>query len=67
MVVNPWKTQLLCVAPGASSEVLSFVDPPQGDRIECSDNMILLGFSFSNRPNVSSHVKLIKKKVNCRL
>ena len=38
-----------------------------GDEIQCSDSMVLLGFKFSNRPNVSAHIDLIVNKFNIRL
>ena len=58
MRVNSQKTQLLCISATLNS----------GDSIlESSDSMTLLGFNFSNRPTMSLHLELIKKKFNCRI
>ena len=66
MLVNPSKTNLLCITPSTTYQVSCFITPSSGNQIESKNTMTMLGFSFSDRPNVSAHVDLIKKKFNCR-
>ena len=67
MVVNPTKTQLLCIAPANSAEVTSHIYLEDGSRIESGEEMTLLGFRFSSRPMVAAHLELLKQKFNCRV
>ena len=66
MVVNPKKTQLLCVSPAIYSDVSAFITTPDGGKIESQESMTVLGFRFGNRPNVSEHMRLIRDKFNAR-
>ena len=66
MVVNPKKTQLLCVSPAIYSDVSAFIITPDGEKIESQESMTVLGFRFGNRPNVCEHMRLIRDKFNTR-
>ena len=66
MLVNPGKTQLLCVSSTIHSNVRSYIEPVSGTKIMCQDEMILLGFKFDRRPTVAAHVRFIEQKYCAR-
>ena len=61
MRVNPTKTALLCVNANYDDELHSYINH-RGAKIESSPEMKLLGFWFSDRPNVSLHVEKMVAK-----
>ena len=61
MVVNPDKTQLLCVTEAINYEVNSFVKLGN-DTINSGDRMKVLGFWLDTKMNMSAQVAAIKKK-----
>lgn len=65
MVVNPAKTQLLCVSGSNYCRTSTFIEA-DSSRINSQESMTLLGFSFGTHPNVDEHVVLIKRKFNSR-
>lgn len=65
MCVNPDKTQLLCVLGNTAAESRSYMWAGQS-RVDRQESMALLGFSFGRRPNVDTHMALIKKKYTMR-
>ena len=66
MQVNPKKTQLLCTASSVHSKVKSFIEPHQGEKIACQDELVLLGFKFGRCPYINAHVHFIEQKYNSR-
>ena len=62
MVVNAAKTIMLCVSDSLNYLPRTFFYEENGTKIECADNMKLLGFNFSCRPTVQLHVESICKK-----
>ena len=65
MVVNPSKTQLLCVS-GSNYCRTSCFREAGSSRISSQESMTLLGFCFGTRPNADEHIALIKRKFNAR-
>ena len=66
MVVNPTKTQLLCIAGQSMADISSYVNTLVAT-IHIQESMILLGFAFGTSPNVDEHCKLIKRKYHSRV
>ena len=67
MKVNNAKTKLLCISDALSFEARSFILDEQGERLESSEEMKLLGFHLSTRPNVTAHVQALLKRLRIRL
>ena len=61
MVVNPAKTQLLCVNQAINYEVSAFMNV-EGNRIESADELRILGFHFDKKGDMKAQVRSIKKK-----
>ena len=61
MLVNPKKTKLICLSAATHSEVSSYI-PVEGERINSTDKMIVLGYCFGSRPTQSAHIELILSK-----
>ena len=62
MVVNTQKTQMLCISDSLNYLPNSFIHDRSGVKIVNNDSMKVLGFMFSNRPNVKMHVDSLCKK-----
>ena len=56
MRVNNKKTQLLCISPQVDQEQKTFIETPDGSKIESGDRLKILGFHFGPKPNVDAHV-----------
>ena len=65
MIVNPKKTQLLCVSSTVNYEANSYINIGQ-DRITGAEEMKILGFVFGTKPDLWPHIEHIRKKVSCR-
>ena len=65
MRVNCQKTQLLLVSPPNGFENSAYINLCN-EKVESSDSLKLLGFVFGKEPNVSAHVREIKKKYRAR-
>ena len=57
MVVNSKKTNLLCISDALNYRPSTFIEDAEGNVIECSESMKVLGFTFSDRPSVGLHVE----------
>lgn len=66
MVVNPLKTQLLCMNGDSAMDVRSFIRH-QGSEIKSSDSLKILGFQFGKNPDVSNQVDFLLTKSRSRL
>ena len=66
MRVNASKTNILCVSDALSYTPLTYIHDEQGQRIDCKDNMRVLGFHFSSRPTVHLHVQETIKRMRQR-
>ena len=64
MKVNEEKTTLLCMN-ASRKKVTSYINNVTG-RLTSSDSLKLLGFNFTEAPNVEAHVKNLVKKVHMR-
>ena len=58
MRINESKTQLICVSDNNHANIKSYIRP-NNERIECSNEMKILGFVFSNRPTVKAHIFIL--------
>ena len=67
MLVNPTKTQLLCVSAALHSVTSSYIETGEGNRINSQDSLVLLGFRFGDRPSAAPHVDFISEKFNARV
>ena len=60
------KTQLLCMSSSLISDVTSFIDTEDNEKIVAGETLKILGFVFGTRPNVQEHVRSVIKKFNAR-
>ena len=56
MLVNASKTGLLCVSDAMNYTPMPYILDADNNRIECIDELKILGFTFSSKPTVSAHV-----------
>ena len=63
MVVNSKKTGLLCVSDSLSYKAEAYILDGDGDRIDSVDSLKVLGFTFSAKPSVGSHVESVVKRM----
>ena len=66
MKVNSSKTQMLCISSNINYNVTSYIRTG-GEEIRSTEELKILGFWFSNKPNVSLHVQKMAKKFRSRL
>ena len=68
MKVNSRKTKLLCVSDAQSFGAEAFLDDGDGSRLSARgpDTMKMLGFHFSDRPNVGAHIEVVRKRFRSR-
>ena len=66
MVVNDQKTQMLCISP-SKYHCKSYIITSDGNRIESSGSLKLLGFSFDERPSPCAQVAAMVAKFRTRL
>ena len=66
MKVNEAKTTLLCVSDSLNFQTKTFILDSQGKKIDCVNNMKILGFYLSNKTGVAEHVKQTVKKMRQR-
>ena len=66
MKVNEAKTQLLCMSGANFCRTTSYINLDDGSVIESQDTLTILGFAFGVRPDISSHISLIKRKFGAR-
>ena len=66
MVVNPRKTQIMCVSQSINYDVSSYINIG-GEKRWSEDSMKVLGFHFDSKCNMSVHIGEIKKKFAKRL
>ena len=67
MRVNSEKTQLLCITGNTTSRVTSYIRTAEGQEINSSENLKILGFWFGRNPNVNVHVQKLLDKFRGRL
>ena len=66
--VNAKKTQMVCVSSSASSDVSTYIrETGSANKIRSTKAMKILGFHFSEKPNVSEHVNVMERKIKQRL
>ena len=61
MIVNPHKTQLMCVTQAINYEISTYINAG-GNRIWSKDSMKVLGFHFDSKMNMSAHITAMKSK-----
>ena len=61
MVINPAKTQLLCLSANNNARVTSFASI-NGKRLESGEKLKVLGFMFGETPSVKYHIQNLIKK-----
>ena len=66
MVVNTDKTKLLCISDAMNYSPSVYILDADGNKIEGSCEMKLLGFHFSNKPTVALHLATTAKKIRQR-
>ena len=67
MLVNPKKTVMLCISDAASYKAKAFILDHEGEVVESQDHLKVLGFHFSNRPNMQAQVDSIIGKFTRKL
>ena len=66
MKVNTSKTSQICISDALSFKAAAHIFTGNGERVDCSEHMKVLGFTFGCRPNCSAHVETIRKGVRGR-
>ena len=66
MKVNASKTCVLAISDSLSYVPKTFIENEEGEIIESSDSLKVLGFNFTNRPSVQAQVDSIIKKFKQR-
>ena len=66
MKVNPLKTQLLCIGPDTRQTLEPYIRP-NGIQITGQQELKVLGFHFSSRPDISLHITKTLQKFRMRL
>ena len=66
MQVNSKKTQMLCVHPCIHNHVETYIRAGE-DKIESTESLKILGFSFNNKPNANYHVRGLIERFYDRL
>ena len=66
MVVNESKTNLLCISDSLNYKPDTFILDSDGNRIDCTESVKILGLYLSNKPNVNLHVNMVLKKLKQR-
>ena len=61
MVVNASKTQMLVISDSLSYTPAAYMEGRDGEMIESTDSMKVLGFNFSNKPSMHAHVAAVLK------
>ena len=65
MKVNTAKTGVLCISEAMSYNAHAFFYDADGNKIESTDSMKVLGFHLSSRPGMHAQVEAIRKKFRC--
>ena len=66
MIINPTKTQLLCITGSRDYETSSYIRHKDKE-IRSSDSIKILGFWFDGKPSVGYHVERMLAKTRSRL
>ena len=66
MVVNASKTKLICISDSLKHTPKAFFLDTDGTRVDCGDELKLLGFNFSDKPTVSLHLDKVAKSIRQR-
>ena len=61
------KTGLICISEAINYEVDCFINLPNGEKINSSKNMWVLGYHFGNKANAEEHVSHLEAKNNARI
>ena len=62
MKVNTSKTGLLCISDSLNFKTRAFIVDSGGNRIDSGDKLKVLGWHFSDKPNVDAHVAVLKRR-----
>lgn len=67
MKVNSSKTTMLCVSDSKTYEAAAFIEDGEGNRIESTESLKILGLHFSKKPDMSAQVNAICQKFRARI
>ena len=67
MKVNTSKTMMLCISDSKTYKASSFMEDADGNVVSSQSNLKVLGFHFSDRPDVSAQVDAICRKYRSRI
>ena len=67
MRINNDKTKMLCISACKSYVPQAYFHSSGGSRVSSTNSMKILGFTFSDQPNVKLHLKLLQQKLKCRI
>ena len=62
MVVNTSKTQVIVISDSLNYTPKTFICDKDGEQIDCTDSIKILGFEFGKKPTVAQQVKAILGK-----
>ena len=66
MIVNDAKTQMLCIS-SKGKDLTSYINVPDSKKIESSEKLKILGFTFGPTPDVSLNTELLVSSFNRKM
>ena len=67
MLLNSKKTRMITISAARDYIAESYIYDETNTRIDCDDNLKVLGFNFGKQPDVQEHMKITQKKFKTRL
>ena len=67
MIINGSKTKALCISDAKSYRTEAYMIDKYGVRIDEVKQLNILGFTFSNKPNMNLKVESMKRSIRSRL
>ena len=62
MKVNASKTNMTCISDSLHTENFAYIYDRDGQKIESSTHLKVLGWHFSNKPSVAAHLEVLKRR-----
>ena len=66
MVVNPSKTQMVCISAATTKESTSYINTPEG-KLRSGKELKILGFHFNDTPTINFHIEKMLAKARDRI
>ena len=66
MKVNTLKTNQICISDALSFRATAHIFTEGGEKIECSENLKVLGYTFGSKPTCAAHIETVRRGVRGR-